>query len=123
MVLSGRHAVPCFSSLVVSLPRRGPGFDPRQIWGDKVALEQVFLQARRFPLSVSFRFLPHLHAALIRRTSGRSLRTITQNGAVSVIGKHWISRYCAFAGPGVTGVNVQRSGYLFPTFRRNVRGR
>jgi len=32
MALAGRHAVPWLKNLVVSLPRRRPGFDPRQIW-------------------------------------------------------------------------------------------
>jgi len=113
MALAGRHAVPWLRNLVVSLPRRRPGFDPRQIW---FFSKHTGSPVSTIPLcSLSTR-------CYFRKENGRSLRTVTQNGAVSFIGKHRTRKCCDFTVPGVTVVNVQLSGYLFPTFRRNVRG-
>jgi hypothetical protein len=48
-----------------------------------------------FFLSVSFHH--HLHAALAKRTNGRSLGTFQKNNALSEFGEHWIEKKLSFS--------------------------
>jgi hypothetical protein len=62
----------------VSLRSSGPSPVPVGFMMDQVALGQVFLRVRHFPLSVSFyKRSTHLHlrVAFVIRTNGRSLGT------------------------------------------------
>jgi hypothetical protein len=75
---NSRLALPCLRQLVAGLSLRRPGFEPGLFYVrfvvDKVALEQVFIQAFRFSLVY---IIPkmlhthlHLHVAITRRTNG-----------------------------------------------------
>ena len=95
-----RYGVPPLNIVRMDYRRlspRGPEFDPRSVHMryvmDKVALGQISVPVLLFsPVSIVPLVLhPHilLNSTLIRRLSGRSLRTFTQSSAVSCIGGYW----------------------------------
>ena len=127
-VVTSGQAVACLRSSVVSLPRRRPGFDPRQIWGetkqhwnmggDKVALEQVFSSKHTgSPCQYHSAFFLIYTLLLPEGQTGDAYEPSHKTALFRLSGS---TGYCDFAVHGVTVANVQHSGCLFPTFRRNV---
>jgi hypothetical protein len=86
------------------LSPRGPEFDPSAVHMrcvvDKVALGQISLPVLPFsPVSIVPPVLHthiRLNGTLIRRLSGRSLRTFTQSSAVPCIGGYWNTQWQNF---------------------------
>jgi len=61
-------------------------------WWTEWRCDKFFSEFFDFPLTMLPNYV-HLHAALTRRTSGRSLGTFKQNSAPSDIGEQWKEKY------------------------------